>query len=99
MFPKNPPLRDPKWITHVRQCLCILTYAQHPDPAHIRWGLGGGTGLKSPDNRVLPLAHRLHVLQHSMPEAQFWRENITDEVLMEALIALAEKRYRIWKEK
>lgn len=54
-------------------------------------------GLKPPDNHVLPLAPGLHRKQHTMSEVRFWREHMTDHLMMTALIALAEKFYREWK--
>lgn len=99
---RKPREPETKYLRAVRDMSCVIT-GQHANefqsvvPAHIRWGLGGGTGLKPPDNRVLPLVASLHDLQHVQGEVPFWRAHVTDSLLMEALIALAEKRYREWK--
>ena len=105
LIPKRPPLRDPRYLDLVREMPCVLTGATPCDPAHIRWGLGGGASLKPGDDRVLPLRHDLHQMQHGMSEASFWHEAVAGrillasprmatELLMRGLIALARKRYR-----
>lgn len=88
-------IRDRDYLDDIRaNQTCVLTHQPYPDPSHIRWGLGGGAGFKPSDNRVLPLAHILHVKSgQGRGEVAFWREHVTDELLMGALIALAEKRY------
>jgi hypothetical protein len=45
----------------VRQC----------DPAHVRRGTDGGTGLKPSDCWVVPLCHAHHMEQHMMGEQSF----------------------------
>lgn len=97
-------LRDQEWIDHVKTLQCVVTKLDTGradcsiDPSHIRWGLGGGTALKPPDNRVLPLLHLLHVKSHRGDgEVAFWRQHMTDELMMKALIALAEKMHREWR--
>lgn len=105
LIPKRPPLRDQRYIEQVREMPCVLTGTSPCDPAHIRWGLGGGASMKPGDDRVLPLAHELHRAQHGMSEARFWRSvfddrtrgvnpTLTTELLMRALIAYARERYR-----
>lgn len=96
------PLRDPAYLRSLRDARCVISgqLALPGDsvvPAHLRFSRSGGTGMKPADNHVLPILQSLHVKQHGMGELQFWRENMTPELLREALIALAEKmheRYR-----
>lgn len=104
LIPKRPPLRDQRYIEQVREMPCVLTGATPCDPAHIRWGLGGGASMKPGDDRVLPLAHALHRIQHDMGEERFWHAaidgrtvvspHLATELLMRALIAYARERYR-----
>lgn len=97
LIPKNQPLRDPAYLKAVRDMPCVICMATPCDPAHFRTGLGGGTGLKPPDDRVLPLCHYHHDIQHRLGERTFWLERMNWWLLADALIALAEKRYREWK--
>jgi hypothetical protein len=94
----TPPLiRDPAYVKAVRHQPCVLTHGTPSDPSHLRFRLGGGAGYKPPDDRILPLAPALHRQSHGgNGELAFWRAHLTDELLMDALIALAEKRYRLW---
>lgn len=95
--PKSPILRDPEWLLYLRDQPCVVTNLYgSSDPAHIRWGFAGA-GLKPPDNHVLPLAHKLHQEQHQVGEVSFWRANMTEELLMRALLALAENKYQDWR--
>lgn len=98
LLPKNKPLRDPEWLRYLHTQPCVITHKDSSvDPAHIRWGLGGGVGLKPPDNRVLPILHEIHAMQDIQGEVAMWRAHLTDELMMQALIALAEKKYQEWK--
>lgn len=91
-------IRDRKYLDWVREQPCIVTGASPCDPAHIRWGLGGGMGLKPDDSRVLPLVHQLHQEQHQIGEVRFWLKQANEhpEFLMESLIKAAELDYRRW---
>ena len=88
-------IRDRKYLDFVREQTCIITSLTPCDPAHIRWGLGGGMGLKPDDNRVLPLVHQLHQEQHQVGEVRFWLEQVNKhpEFLMSILIEVAKARY------
>jgi hypothetical protein len=46
------------------------------DPAHIRFGTGGGTGLKPHDSFCVPLHHHEHIKQHQVGEIEYWGENL-----------------------
>lgn len=94
---KDKTLRDPAWLKAVREMPCVLTGKPGPnDPAHIRYGHGGGMGMKPPDSRVLPLSHDLHLQQHSIGEKRFWLMHIMDnpDFMMACIVAYAEKLHR-----
>lgn len=94
---KSKTLRDPAWLKAVREMPCVLTGKPGPnDPAHIRYGHGGGMGMKPPDNRVLPLSHELHIEQHRVGEVSFWRHHVmvNPDFLMACVVAYAEKLHR-----
>lgn len=96
---KQPRLEDPKWLVAVRSIPCVVTgNPEGNDPAHIRYGLSGGTGYKPPDNLVLPLRHDLHAAQHTHKggEVGFWRDmmNQDDRFMMECIKAYARQLYR-----
>lgn len=99
MLPKTPVVHDRKYLDWIREQPCVLSGQSPSDPAHIRIGGGGGMGMKPSDDRVLPLAHHLHAEQHQVGELTFWRDAfaMNDRLLIEAIIAMAEKRYRQWQ--
>ena len=106
LLPKHQPLRDPKYVIAVRYMPCVATgytyYEGAPlgvDPAHIRDGLGGGMGRKPDDNLILPLRHDIHLSESRFGEVAMWRLHMTDELMMDALRALARERYREWRGK
>jgi hypothetical protein len=94
-FPKHNRIRDRAWLDEVRDQPCIITGTTPCDPAHIRYGLSGGMGLKPDDNRVLPLAHELHRQQHDIGEISFWTKQAKEDagLIMRLLIEVAELRY------
>ena len=102
LIPKQHLVRDKAYLKWVRSKPCVITgrTGDDIDPAHIRYNLGGGMGLKPSDDRVVPLYNGLHRLQHSRSEISFWTKNMPDNptFLMECLIAWAEKEYRLWSE-
>jgi len=96
--PKSKTLRDRPYLDWLRGQPCIITHQsghdnETVDPAHISAG-GTGAGMKPADNHALPLIHSLHSLQHQIGETTFWHEHMTDELMMSALVALAEKMHR-----
>lgn len=92
---KTPAIRDRAWLDTVRGFRCVICGASPCDPAHIRYGLGGGMGLKPPDNLVLPLCHHHHMEQHQVGEAVFWGKALfeDDQLLMKCVKALAQLTY------
>ena len=64
------------------------------DPAHIGTA---GKGIKSPDDEVLPIIHSVHHEMHQMGEMTVLRKRLPDDVLREALRALARERYKKWE--
>lgn len=88
-------LRDPAYLVHLRSQPCIITGMYGDDhhsvvAAHIGTA---GTGIKSPDNWAVPLAHDLHMLAHQKGEISMFREHMPDDLLREAVRLLAEQRY------
>lgn len=105
-FPKSKRLDDPAYRIAVRSMPCVVTgytyYEGAPlgvDPAHIRDGLGGGMGRKPDDNLILPLRHDIHLSESRFGEVAMWRLNMTDDLMMDALRALARERYEQWRGK
>lgn len=79
---------------------CCLTGTPGPnDPAHIRYGLGGGMGMKPGDDLVLPLTHNLHQIQHQIGEVTFWTKYLSQnpDLLMKCVKAYARELYRTKK--
>ena len=100
MIPKRPPVRDRKWLDHLRTERCLVTgrHAQPNDavdPCHVG---SMGKSLKSPDNEAIPMLHSLHIQCHQEGEISTLRELLPDDVLRAALRALARERYAAWKE-
>lgn len=75
LLPKDPVLRDRKWLAEIRTRPCVILGPSAPtrEAAHIRWRGNGGIALKPSDDRVLPLDRGLHAAQHQMGEVEFWR--------------------------
>ncbi len=96
---KKERIRDPKWLKKVKMMRCCITGASPDavpiDPSHIRYGQGGGMGLKPPDNLVIPLAHGLHVLSHSIGEIAFFKQYIirNEHFMMDCVKAYARQLY------
>jgi hypothetical protein len=104
MFPKTPRLVDEKYRIAVRSMPCVVTGYQWfdgaplgVDPAHIRDGMGGGMGRKPDDNLILPLRHDLHLSEARLGEVAMWRINMTDDLMMRGLKALARETYEQWR--
>ena len=95
LFPKQKRIRDRAWLDEVRDQPCIITGTTPCDPAHIRYGLAGGMGLKPNDNRVVPLTNQLHRYQHEIGELSFWNKQAKEDtgLIMRLLIEVAELRY------
>jgi len=78
LIPKDPALRDRKWLDELRNRPCVIL--GHGSPvrvgAHVRWRGNGGIALKPSDDRAVPLDSGLHVRQHNMGEVDFWREHL-----------------------
>lgn len=97
--PKNPPLRDRKYLDWLRHQPCILS-GQHGndneavDPMHIGTA---GKGIKSGDDEVLPVLHSLHTEGHTHGEMSLFRRRLPDMVLRAALRALGREIYAEWK--
>ena len=67
--------RDSKYMKSFKRKYehrCLITGAEHPDPAHIRHGFLGA-GMKPDDYYIIPLKHDLHQRQHQVGEISFWQ--------------------------
>jgi hypothetical protein len=97
LFPKHNRIRDRAWLDEVRDQPCIVTGATPCEPAHIRYGLAGGMGLKPDDNLVVPLVPELHRLQHEIGELSFWNKQVQKDpgLIMRLLKEVATLRYDI----
>jgi hypothetical protein len=96
---KIPRLENKKWLIALRDFPCVVTGNRGGnDPAHIRYGLTGGMGLKPPDDLALPLRHDQHVAQHNHKggEVGYWREVFANDerFMMDCLKAYARQLYR-----
>jgi len=94
-------IEDRKYREAVRRMPCVISGMQdhrRVDPAHIRLGTDGGTGLKPSDCYILPLCNTIHSEQHRAGERAFWAEVIADCGLLrhEMLRAYAAMRYLQW---
>ena len=100
MIPKRPPVRDRKWLDHLRTERCIITgrHAQPNDavdPCHVGTA---GKGIKSGDDEALPILHSVHVQCHGDGEISTLRQCLPDDVLRAALRAYARERYAAYKD-
>ncbi len=93
---KVPPVRDRKYLDSLRELKCVICRKSPCDPAHVRYGSGGGMGLKPGDDCALPLCHEHHMEQHRIGEIIFWLKYITeyDSLLLGCVRALARDYYR-----
>lgn len=68
----RPQVRSANHLVFIRQLPCIVCGLIPSDPAHIRSGTDGGTGVKSGDRYTLPLCRFHHAEQHSVGELTFY---------------------------
>jgi hypothetical protein len=61
---KQKRIRDRAHLNFIKTLPCCMCGAPQSDPAHIRLGTDGGTGLKPSDNYVLPLCRPCHQEEH-----------------------------------
>lgn len=97
-IPKLVPVRDRKWLDHLRTQPCIVTGQGETEPAHLRLLGSGGMGLKPSDARAVPLHWKLHRLQSQMGEGRAWLTFAQEypTFYFEILIRDAEARYEQW---
>jgi len=92
-IPEDARIRDRNWLDahHAMTCWVPGCATVGCDPAHVRAGQGGGTGLKPSDDLVYPLCHAHHSEQHGWPggEENWWIERVIKPA--------ARKRYERWK--
>ena len=58
------------WVRTLPCAACGQSW-RDSDPAHVRIGTDGGTGLKPSDRWVVPLCHPHHAEQHRIGERSF----------------------------
>ena len=97
-FPKNPPLRDRKYLDWLRTQPCVICGLRGDDnetidPMHIGTA---GKGLKSSDDEALPVSHRYHAAGHLKGEMSMFRNAAPDGLLRAALRAYAREMYQKW---
>jgi hypothetical protein len=82
--PKTPRVEDIRYLGFLRTFPCCACFrvptAVLSDAAHIRMAStvygkrATGAGEKPSDCWAVPLCRQCHITQHSMSEAQFWRD-------------------------
>lgn len=97
MYFKNSRIRDLKYLQFVSTLPCIISGTKSEDVIghHLLRGVERGTGLKSPDNCVIPMSFRMHNALHANGnETEFLsKHGITDAP------KLAKELYKLYKEK
>ena len=83
-------VRDRTYLDSLHDAHCWVCGATPCDPAHMRWGSEGGTGLKPDDSLAVPLCHAHHMEQEANPGPEWWAENVLKSILR--------RRYRNWLE-
>ncbi len=82
LLPKRRPVRSAAHLVWVRGQPCAVIGCPprggECDPAHVRRGTNGGTGMKPGDDWVLPLCHDHHLEQHRIGEPAFERRHGRD---------------------
>ena len=73
LIPKHKKVRSRAHRMFVANLPCLITGARDCQAAHIRAKGGAGMGMKSGDDRTLPLSCETHRKQHAVgSEAKFW---------------------------
>lgn len=94
-FGEEPRIRDRAWLDHFHAGTCRVPGcgAVGCDPAHVRYGQSGGTGLKPSDDLAEGFCHGHHMEQHAWKggEADWWMERVIKPELR--------LNYKTWKER
>jgi hypothetical protein len=93
---KTPAVRDPDHLARVRAMPCLICARKPSDPAHVRLGGFGGTGLKPGDDHVVPLCRTHHEEQHRVGERTFWARavQIQPDLVVRLLIGYSKNLYK-----
>lgn len=84
-FFKNKVPPDKKRLARIREMPCLLCGKAPPsDPAHLRIGHVGGTGLKPPDELTVPLCRRCHDEETRSGPPLFWRLRLYNDPILAA---------------
>lgn len=99
-IPKIVPIRDRKYLDHLRTLPCFVTGAMGCEPAHLRLLGSGGMGSKPSDARAVPLHWSLHRQQSQMGEPRAWMTWAQEypEFYFRLIIGRAEQDYEIWRQ-
>lgn len=97
-IPKIVPVRDRKWLDHLRTQPCIVTGQYETEPAHLRLLGSGGMGLKPSDSRAVPLHWRLHRQETALGPPAAWLTFAQEypEFYFRLIIDRAERDYETW---
>lgn len=89
LIPKTKPIRDPKWMAHLKTLPCRCCGAYGSDPAHL--GHARGMGYKEGDDWCVPLCRIHHREMDTDPRGKevWWMQNVA--------IPEAERAYREWE--
>lgn len=73
--PKPVAIRDKGHLRFIRSLPCIVCGISPCDAAHISLGNNTkGMGRKTDDCYTVPLCHKHHMEQHSIPEREWWQK-------------------------
>lgn len=70
--PKTEYIRDEKHRRFIASLPCVICGRGDVQAAHVRRGQAAGMGLKSSDDRCVPLCCFHHGIQHEKGELHFW---------------------------
>ena len=84
-FFKTRPPPDKKRLQRIREMPCLLCNAPPPSQAaHLRIGHVAGTGIKPPDDLVVPLCDRHHKEETLTGPPLFWRSRLSADPILTA---------------
>ena len=91
LIPKQEYIRDEGHRRFVASLPCVICLSTDVQAAHVRKGQSAGIGLKSSDDRCVPLCVSCHRKQGEIGELKFWYGYGG----YEAAAALGKKLYKV----